>query len=222
MKPLMHLVYITLYSKLLGCPSGFGKNLGIKTKKKSSTKHGGRNKGGKGLGSAATVDPLAKRNLRLQNNQPLTSNKNITKNTKQNKNSSNFTAATATATTASDNEKTKAKPLPLPPPCPSLSCLHDVVVRGQQHVVLAGAHFLPLDILPGRGRALVRDHQGRRSPLGELVDPVGQRGQGHDNQERAVVVLHLRVRYSMGEERRGNRQGALLLSSLSGSGGGRK
>ena len=69
--------------------------------------------------------------------------------------------------------------------------LHDVLVRRQQHVEIAVLHFVVVDLLAHVGRALVHHLEHVRYPLRELVYPVGERGERHDDEEGALVLLEL-------------------------------
>ena len=76
--------------------------------------------------------------------------------------------------------------------------LHHELERGEQHVELAARHLLALDLLAHTRRALVDHHPDVRGPLDELVGPVGQRGERHHDQERAIILLHL---HDVGDQR---------------------
>ena len=73
--------------------------------------------------------------------------------------------------------------------------LDDVLVGGQQDVELDGPHLI-LHVAAHNGRSFVADDVDGRRPFLELERPIGQRRQGHDDEERSVILLGLdEVRY---------------------------
>ena len=76
--------------------------------------------------------------------------------------------------------------------------LHDELVRREHHVegrlrglVILAAHLLFKQVFARVRRALVDDCDRVRAPARELELPVGERGQRHDDEERAAQVLRL-------------------------------
>ena len=73
---------------------------------------------------------------------------------------------------------------------------HDELVRGDHAVVPAlplARDLLLEDAPPLVDRALVDDALARWRPLPELVRPVRERGERHDDEERTVVLLDLHL-----------------------------